>query len=344
MIWFLSILFASPAVAGDTWTTVAPGVDWLYRTTGGSSPQRINVAKVDLTRSTISVQASMDAVGSQRKVTTSTFAKSIGATVAINGDWGKSSNATPVGLSMGNGWLWNAHYDDPGVGGAWGYFACDIFNNCDAETAPPLSSASHLSDPGIQPNRYFNAIGANGLQLIDDGVRQSGCYDSSRHPRTAICVTQNSKTMYMMVVDGRRSSASGMTCDEVRDLAQSFNCWDAAMLDGGGSSTMWVDGRVRNVPSDGSERVRPNHIGIVVKPSADAECTVTSGRWCNGTEISTCSGGRYLGTGDCGIYGATCEEDGDWAYCVNYQCPDGDGQGMACLDDAVYETLSLIHI
>ena len=82
--------------------------------------------------------------------------------------------------------------------------------------------------------------------------------------------------MYMMVIDGRRSgTASGMTRDEVRDLAVEFNCWDAAMLDGGGSSTKWVDGRVRNVPSDGSERTRPNHIGIVVKPSADAECTPT---------------------------------------------------------------------
>ena len=77
MIWLLSILFASPAVGGDTWTTVAPGVDWLYRTTGGSTPQRIHVAKVDLTRSTIGVQASMDAVGSQRRVTTSTFANQL---------------------------------------------------------------------------------------------------------------------------------------------------------------------------------------------------------------------------------------------------------------------------
>ena len=28
-----------------------------------------------------------------------------------------------------------------------------------------------------------------------------------------------------------------MTCDEVRDLAQNLGCWDAAMLDGGGSSS-----------------------------------------------------------------------------------------------------------
>ena len=40
-----------------------------------------------------------------------------------------------------------------------------------------------------------------------------------------------------------------MTCDEVRAELLGLGCWDAMMLDGGGSSTMVVDGVVKNTPS-----------------------------------------------------------------------------------------------
>ena len=142
-------------------------------------------------------------------------------------------------------------------------------------------------------------MGANGLPLINDGNRGNGCYDPDRLPRTAICVNQQQSEMVMMVIDGRRWDAPGMTCDEVRDLAEEFNCWDAAMLDGGGSSTMWVDGAVRNEPSDGQQRVRPNHFGVVINSQVDPQCPEPSQRWCDGNLISTCSGGRFLGEGDC---------------------------------------------
>jgi MYXO-CTERM domain-containing protein len=141
----------------------------------------------------------------------------------------------------------------------------------------------------------------------------------------------------MMVIDGRTSSASGMTCGEVRDLAEEMGCWDAVILDGGGSSTMVIDGGVVNDPSDGSQRTLPNHIGVVVQGSADSECELSSGRWCDGDELNTCTGGSWLGPGDCSYFGATCEEDADWAYCVNYQCPDGDGQAQRCIDETQLE-------
>ena len=133
----------------------------------------------------------------------------------------------------------------------------------------------------------------------------------------------------MIAVDGRRSAASRMTCDEMRDLALDLGCWDAAMLDGGGSTNLVVEGDVKNVPSDGSPRLNANHIGVILADSVDPQCQVSSGKWCSGDTISTCSGGRFMGAGDCSFYGATCEEDGDYAYCVSYQCPTVGNGGLS---------------
>ncbi len=54
-----------------------------------------------------------------------------------------------------------------------------------------------------------------------------------------------------------------MTCDEMIALFQELGAADAVNLDGGGSSTMWLQGPgVVNFPSDGSARVVANHLAI----------------------------------------------------------------------------------
>ena len=126
------------------------------------------------------------------------------------------------------------------------------------------------------------------------------------------------------------SGAAGMTCDEMRTLMLDLGCSDGAMLDGGGSSTLVVEDKVQNTPSDGSLRRVSNHLGILWAEVADARCEVASGRFCNGTVIATCQGCRFLGGGDCGAFGAACEEDGDYACCVHPLCPGGRGQGAEC--------------
>ena len=320
-------LFIHDANATDTWTNIATGIDYLHRVETSPRPQDIFAARIDLSNPLVSLHTSANTTGVERGVSTLTFANNSGSIVAINGDWGTLYD--PISINISDGDMWNPHFSDPSVGHAWGYFGCDIFNNCDASTA--LVSDPLFQTPFLQPHRFYNAIGSNGVQLLDDGVRLSGCYDSSRHPRSAICLDQTRTELWMIAVDGRRSAASGMTCDEMRDLALDLGCWDAAMLDGGGSTNLIVEGDVKNVPSDGSPRLNANHIGVILADSVDPQCQVASGKWCSGDTISTCSGGRFMGAGDCSFFGATCEEDGDYAYCVNYQCPNGEGNGMGCL-------------
>jgi len=71
----------------------------------------------------------------------------------------------------------------------------------------------------------------------------------SRHPRTAIGF--NDRYLFLVVVDGRQPSLSaGMTFVELASLMRRLGCTEALNLDGGGSSTFWLDGVVMNSPSD----------------------------------------------------------------------------------------------
>ncbi len=82
-----------------------------------------------------------------------------------------------------------------------------------------------------------------------------------RHPRTAVAQTFNGDLLFV-VVDGRSSRSSGMTLPELAAYLKRLGGRSAINLDGGGSSTMLVKGRVVNRPSDGRERPISN--GIVI--------------------------------------------------------------------------------
>ncbi len=330
-MWFPVVLMtwmAPVALGADTWTSVRTGVDLLHRTT--ATPQDIWAARIDLSQSNIALHASADRSGVERAVNTRTFARNVGAVVAINTDW--SNGSTPVGLAISDGWQWHDHIPDDGVGGHWGYVGCTLEKDCTIDRERPLDVAWWFTEPTAAPYRFHHATGANGIVMLRDGVAGSGCYDTARNPRSAICVEADGVHLWMIAIDGRRSGAAGMTCDEVRDLMLDLGCWDGGMFDGGGSTTLVVEGDVVNVPSDGSPRTVSNHLGVLVHDTADAACVVANGRFCEGTAMRTCQGGVETAWGDCATYGATCEEDGDYAYCVDHRCPGGDGQGAVCLD------------
>lgn len=91
-----------------------------------------------------------------------------------------------------------------------------------------------------------------------------------RHPRTAIATTENGHVL-LIAIDGRRTSSAGMTAKELTQfLVNNFNVQYALNLDGGGSTTMCVQGRgdsvthVVNSPTDEEgERTVTTHFYIV---------------------------------------------------------------------------------
>lgn len=71
-----------------------------------------------------------------------------------------------------------------------------------------------------------------------------------RNPRTAIGQREDG-TILIVVIDGRQPDRSvGATIDELRAVMASLGAVDAINLDGGGSSTLALEGELSNIPSD----------------------------------------------------------------------------------------------
>lgn len=91
----------------------------------------------------------------------------------------------------------------------------------------------------------------NGRALTEwERERLSPAFATTRHPRTLIG-QDRAGTIWLVTVDGRQPGrAEGMTFAELQVLCRRLALVDALNLDGGGSTTMVVDGAVVNRPSD----------------------------------------------------------------------------------------------
>ena len=106
-------------------------------------------------------------------------------------------------------------------------------------------------------SRAQHIVGGAGLLVREGRPVESWAIESFasgfaelRHPRTMIGRSRDGD-IWLAAVDGRQpGSSAGMTLPELRDFARRLGLSNALNLDGGGSTTMWVAGRVVNSPSD----------------------------------------------------------------------------------------------
>lgn len=113
-----------------------------------------------------------------------------------------------------------------------------------------------------------NAISGAPL-LIKDGKIVPKLDNTKRHPRTLVGFAGTK--VVLAVVDGRQPTLSiGMSYQEEAELMQRLGCTDALNLDGGGSTTMWFDGKVVNSPSAGALRPVGNALVLLRRPSPAA--------------------------------------------------------------------------
>jgi hypothetical protein len=90
-------------------------------------------------------------------------------------------------------------------------------------------------------------------------------FSTERHPRTMIGVDADHQ-VWMVTIDGRNPTLSvGATFAELQKLAHALRLREALNLDGGGSTTMVVGGRIRNHPSDATGP-RPISDAVLVSP------------------------------------------------------------------------------
>lgn len=112
------------------------------------------------------------------------------------------------------------------------------------------------------------AIGGDPVLVANSEIAED-LNDTQPHPRTAVGFA--GMTVYMVVVDGRQPRLSiGVTRGEMARIMLDLGCTDALSLDGGGSTTMWVGGRVVSSPSSGSLRPVGNALMVVRRPVSEA--------------------------------------------------------------------------
>jgi hypothetical protein len=86
----------------------------------------------------------------------------------------------------------------------------------------------------------------------------------ARHPRTAVGFSRDSSTLLLLTVDGRSENSGGMTLVALAGMMRQLGAWQAMNFDGGGSTTMVIDGKVVNHPSDqAGERAVGNALMIL---------------------------------------------------------------------------------
>jgi exopolysaccharide biosynthesis protein len=125
-----------------------------------------------------------------------------------------------------------------------------------------------------------------GPLLLDDEKRvplDSITFNTARHPRTALAIKGNK--VLLITVDGRNERSAGMSLYELASVLKWLKADDGINLDGGGSTTMWVngleDGGVVNHPSDNKKMMK----SADYKPGMDLDnLAADTTRWDHGGE------------------------------------------------------------
>jgi len=113
----------------------------------------------------------------------------------------------------------------------------------------------------------YPKIVSNGMNCALDCFAEEGgsnSFATARHPRTAAGFSENGDYLFFVTVDGRQTISKGMSLPELADFMVGIGVYRGVNLDGGGSTTMVVRGKVANSPSDaGGERSVANSLMVV---------------------------------------------------------------------------------
>jgi len=250
----LAAFLAATAALAD-WQTVAPGVDFQeFKDTDSD----IFVTRIDLTSDAIRVIASRE---SEHGIRVSDFAKKNHAIAAINGDY-FDDKFNPIGMTVGPCGEWGNTRRTKRE--AW----VAISNEGEARMARQGDV-----DPTDEPQSWMKttisgwpALVVKCQPLSSAQLPGSDAFTRSPHPRTAVGISSDGKTLYFVVADGRRTGVPGLTLAQLAAfMSVQLHACSAVNFDGGGSSAMWVSDHIVNRPADGVERPVGDHLAVVLQ-------------------------------------------------------------------------------
>lgn len=190
--------------------------------------------------------------GRNIKQTTSEMAGENGAILAVNGDY---YGARDKGFVLRNGQLYRCDASDRQ--------ALVIDQNGDFQIVEERrTDPEALVEAGVRQVLSFGPGLVTGGQICVDRDTE---VDQATHsnPRTAIA--QVGELHYLLVVsDGRTDRSQGLTLYELAQFLQQQGAVTAYNLDGGGSSTMWFNGKVVNEPVNRGSKISERRVSDIV--------------------------------------------------------------------------------
>ena len=251
------------------WTPLYIGVDQATGSIDGPDYSKAYAVRVDLRAPGISFyttphQGSLNTVAS----TTSSFLAKFGLQVAVNANFfapccaATAEQKTFLGLAVSDGNVVAVPNSIPGQNAGL------LITRKNEASMVENSEQMDLSN-------VFNAVTGSGI-IVQDGLNvgnQTPFGDGADpNPRTSVGLSEDSRFLYIVVIDGRQPGYSiGTKSSETADLMLAFGAHTAINLDGGGSTDLVEDdghggARIVNRPSGGAERYDANQIGIRALP------------------------------------------------------------------------------
>lgn len=121
-------------------------------------------------------------------------------------------------------------------------------------------------DISLTPNiaNIQTAISGGAILVQNGKIPEFSANITGSHPRTALGISKDSKTLYLITVDGRQKSSIGMTQTELAEFLIEKNIYTAINLDGGGSTTMVA------------QKLGDTKLSVINSPSSGALRSVTN--------------------------------------------------------------------
>ncbi|WP_199117882.1 phosphodiester glycosidase family protein [Pedobacter sp. ASV28] len=186
----------------------------------------------------------------KKLIETSVFGKQYKAISALNGTFFDIKNGGSVDFIKVNDTIINPNRLEKNNNRALHQKAALVINNYHLAIKKWDGSQeweSNLTDQNIM---------LSGPLLLLDSEKEkmdSVPFNKLRHPRSAIGIKPNGSVL-LLTVDGRQENSAGVSLFELTKIMKWLGCSSAINLDGGGSTTLWVDGigenGVVNHPSD----------------------------------------------------------------------------------------------
>lgn len=245
-----SLAAGGRGVAAEKTTKPYPGVIHIHRTDDSQDYHLVSVAP----RAMEPISTDEDGAWS----IVSDFARKVGAQIAINANF--FTKTASCGITAGDGRLWTKVSE-----------GCPMTMAFFRDGRMSIFTGRLRKDGALSPSIGLVAAVSGRPRLLENSqaITPAEGFATVRHPRTALGLKKDG-TLMILVADGRRPAALGFTGPEMTEIFLREGVVDAINLDGGGSTTLYIEaeGGVQNKPSDGHERVVVNQLGFRAKKKA----------------------------------------------------------------------------